>query len=77
MNLHFISSIVFALLLGLLAINDNLMSRMLLLVPVLSLFYLTMFFFGLEYNKIQEQKWKSKKKKLIEETYLRFFKVKN
>ncbi len=76
MKFHFVASILFVITLSFLAINKNLNTRMLLLVPVLVLFYATIIFFGLEYEKEKQALWQKRQKKLVEETYERFFKNK-
>jgi hypothetical protein len=80
MKLHLITGIVFAGIAVFLAISDSKNERLLLLIPLLVLYYLGFIFFSVEYDKENIQNWKSKEKKVIEDTYERFFqekKVKN
>jgi hypothetical protein len=73
MKLHLITSIVFAVVAMFLAISDNKSERLLLLIPLLVLYYLGFVFFSVEYDKMNIQNWKSKEKKVIEDTYEKFF----
>ena len=52
MKLHFISSVVFAGLVAFLAISEDINTRMILLVPVLVVFYITWVLFGYEYVRL-------------------------
>ena len=72
MKLHFIISIVFVVVLTLLATNSSVDTRMLMLVACMVLFYITIIVFGVEMEKEKRTMWHQKEKKLIEETYARF-----
>jgi archaellum biogenesis protein FlaJ (TadC family) len=74
MKFHFITSIIFAVFLGMLAITEDNLSRMFYLVPVLIFFYATIVLYSVEYDAQGNQMWKKKERKLVEETYLKFFK---
>ena len=76
MKFHFITSIIFAVFLGMLTITEEKVSRMFYLVPVLIFFYATIILYSIEYDNQCNQMWKKKEKKLVEQTYLRFFKEK-
>lgn len=70
MKFHFISSIFFAIFISLLAINEDSFYRMLLLIPCLILFYLTLIVFAYEYDKEKNRLWVKKENRLKEEIYL-------
>jgi membrane protein implicated in regulation of membrane protease activity len=72
MKFHFLSSIAFAVAVALMALAGSLYTRMLLLVPVLLLFYVTWILFAIEYERHKSGLWKKKEKKIIEETYSKF-----
>ncbi|MEM4397941.1 MAG: hypothetical protein QW757_04955 [Candidatus Woesearchaeota archaeon] len=73
MKSYFISSILFSVILTLLAMNESLFYRMFLLVIVLVLFFITIILFALEYDKENMKAWNKKELKLKEEMYLSFF----
>jgi hypothetical protein len=73
MKFHFITSIVFAVVAMFLAISDNKSERLLLLIPLLVLYYLGFVFFSVEYDKENIQNWRNKERKVIEDTYEKFF----
>ncbi|MFH2021299.1 MAG: hypothetical protein ABIJ34_07835 [archaeon] len=77
MKFHFITSILFAVFIGMLAITEEKTARMIYLVPVLVFFYATILLYSLEYDAQGRNLWKKKERKLIDETYTRFFKEKN
>lgn len=77
MRMHFLTSIAFVLFLSGAAMHPDLNARMLMMVPSLIMFYATLVLFGMEYEKDRSLFWKKKEKKLVEETYLRFFSEEN
>ncbi len=69
MKFHKVCSILAAAILGYLILVQDQFTRMLLAIPVLVLFYVTLILFGLEMEKQKRKNWDSKKDKLIEEIY--------
>jgi hypothetical protein len=77
MKYHFISSFLFVIALLSLVTSDKLGTRMMLMSAVLVLFYITLMLFSVDYDKESRAQWKNKEKKLIEETYVKFFNKSN
>ena len=75
MDLHFLSSVLFTIVFMLQVINPDLEARMKLIPAVIVLFYATLVFFSLDYEKRRRKAWERKKRKLIEEVYSRFVKM--
>lgn len=74
MKLHFLTSVIFAIIYGIQVIVNDKFTRMKLIVPVLVLYYATLLLFSVEYDKTRIKQWRKKEKKLIERTYSRFVK---
>ncbi len=72
MKLHFLCSLIFTALLAYMVTNNSLNTRMLLIVPVLVFFYLTLVLFTIDYDKENMAVWHRKEKKLLEDTYTEF-----
>ncbi len=72
MKAYFASAIGFVILYTFQIMKPSLQSRMILIVPVLLLFYITLFSFMLEYEKKGREMWRKKEKKLIESSYSKF-----
>jgi hypothetical protein len=77
MKYHFISSFLFVIALLSLVTSDKLGTRMMLMSAVLVLFYVTLMLFSVDYDKESRTQWKNKEKRLIEETYVKFFNKSN
>ncbi|AJF61988.1 TPA: hypothetical protein HA239_00035 [Candidatus Woesearchaeota archaeon] len=74
MKFHFISSVIFSVLLALMALNGNIKIRMLYMAGVLVLFYVTLISFALDYDAQRRKQWREKEKKVSEEVYQKFVK---
>ena len=66
MKFHFISSIIFSVLLALMPINDSLKVRMIYMLVILILFYVSLITFAYDYDKEKIKYNESKEKKLLE-----------
>lgn len=73
MRPHFIFSVLFAIALALVAASNDIKKRMLFVIPTLIFFYLALISLGIEFEKDSRKAWQKKEKKLVEETYMRFF----
>ncbi|NTV23063.1 MAG: hypothetical protein HGA85_01650 [Nanoarchaeota archaeon] len=72
MKYHFITSVLFAVSVSLMTLAQDIRTRMLLLFPVLILFYATFIVFSIEYDRERSANWKQKEKQVIENTYIKF-----
>ncbi len=55
MKLHFLTSVLFAIAITIMAISDKLITRLLLMVASLVLFHATLIIFGIEYDQVQSR----------------------
>ena len=76
MKIHFALTVLFAAFVAVLAMSQDLKTRMLLTVPVMVLYFTAMLTMIVEYDRQEMKNWEIKKRKLIEDTYVRFFKEK-
>ncbi|MFH0875008.1 MAG: hypothetical protein V1859_03660 [archaeon] len=72
MKFQFISSIIFALLLVYMATNESFNARIILLIPLLVLFYLSIILFGIEFDRQCSNVIKSKVEHAKKEAYESF-----
>ncbi|MFW6450107.1 MAG: hypothetical protein ACOCZ6_03565 [Nanoarchaeota archaeon] len=72
MRYHFISSIVTIIVFTLAVTLQSFEIRVILLIPSLILFYLTLFLFAVDYDQLSMKEWEKKEKKVYEEAYLDF-----
>ena len=72
MKYHFISSILFAVAVGFLALAEKLQSRIILTVVVIILFYASLILFAMEYEKQRKKAWDKKVKRIEKEAYEKF-----
>ena len=64
MKPHFLSSVAFVVILTYMAMSDSFLYRVVSIIPLLLLFYATLFLFGVEYDKIEQDMWKKKEERL-------------
>lgn len=72
MKLHFISSIICAVLITLMAINHDEFTRYVYLVPILISFFMTTVLFAIEYDKNMVKRFKIMKKTAESDAYAKF-----
>jgi Sec-independent protein secretion pathway component TatC len=73
MKNYLVISIAFAALAAVIALSDDRKERLMLLIPLLIIYYLSFVFFSYDYDRQSMLSWKKKEKKVIEDTYTRFF----
>ncbi|MFH1409348.1 MAG: hypothetical protein ABIH34_05550 [Nanoarchaeota archaeon] len=73
-KLYFVTAVLFAIILTVLALQDDLATRMILVVPVLVLFFGTLILFSLGYDQLSSVSFKQRGEKVKEEAYIKFVK---
>ena len=64
MKFHFLSSIVMTFLLGFMALNNNISTRTILILPIILFYQLTFILFQLECDTLYKYQWSAKEKKI-------------
>ena len=74
MKFSFFVSIIFAIVVSILALSNDRKTRIMLLILVILLYYTYQILFAMEYDSMRSKEWKKRENKILEEAYLKFYK---
>jgi hypothetical protein len=73
MKWYFLSSVLMAGIIAMMAVYNNQTVRYILVIPSIVLFYASLILFAVEYDRLMMKQWKKNEEKVKENAYVEFF----